>query len=41
MNDAYNAALQVVDHFGDTWERVECCENGRYTSYRYNYAKNT
>ena len=28
MNDAYSAALQVVDHFSDSWETVDCCENG-------------
>ncbi len=27
MNNAYSAALEVVDHFSDSWERVECCEN--------------
>lgn len=28
MGDAYEAALQVVEHFSETWERVECCKNG-------------
>jgi dTMP kinase len=27
MDDAYNAALQVVKHFSDTWETVECCKD--------------
>jgi hypothetical protein len=27
MNDAYDAALQVVEHFSNSWEKVECCEN--------------
>ena len=27
MDDAYGAALQVVQHFSDTWERVNCCKN--------------
>jgi len=25
MNNAYNAALEVVEHFSNSWERVECC----------------
>jgi len=28
MSDAYRAALQVVEHFSDTWESIDCCENG-------------
>lgn len=28
MNDAYQAALQVVKHFSDTWEAVTCCKDG-------------
>ncbi|MCD5374862.1 thymidylate kinase [Candidatus Gracilibacteria bacterium] len=28
MNNAYGAALQVVEHFSDSWEKIECCENG-------------
>jgi dTMP kinase len=27
MDDAYNAALQVVKHFSDTWESIECCKD--------------
>jgi len=27
MNDAYKAAQQVVEHFSDTWESIQCCEN--------------
>ncbi len=27
MDDAYTAALQVVEHFSDTWQSIECCEN--------------
>lgn len=29
MNDAYQAALQVVEHFWDSWQSIECCENGK------------
>lgn len=28
MSDAYQAALQVVKHFSDTWEAVPCCKDG-------------
>jgi dTMP kinase len=28
MNNAYSAALQVVKHFSDTWETVDCCKDG-------------
>jgi len=27
MNNAYTAALEVVDHFSDSWESIQCCEN--------------
>jgi len=28
MNNAYRSALQVVEHFSDSWEAVDCCNNG-------------
>jgi len=28
MDDAYDAALQVVEHFSDSWEAIECCQDG-------------
>jgi len=27
MSNAYTAALQVVEHFSDSWEAIDCCEN--------------
>ena len=28
MVNAYSAALEAVEHFSDTWEKVDCCEDG-------------
>lgn len=28
MQDAYVAALEVVEHFSDTWSTIDCCEDG-------------
>ena len=28
MRDAYRAALEVVEHFSDTWKKVDCCKDG-------------
>ena len=28
MRDAYQAALQVVEHFSDSWQSIQCCEDG-------------
>lgn len=28
LKDAYIAAKHIVSHFSDTWEEIQCCENG-------------